>query len=213
MASEGETMEVKMTTRERIVIESLKLFAKKGYDGVSMREIAAAVGIKGASLYNHFKGKEDIFHAIFTEMTTQYDSAAMMANVPLQEDEQAVQTFQGIKEEQLLAMAEGIFSFFTQNEFAVLFRRFLVSEQNRSETAAKYYREYYLEAPIKFQTELFGGLQQLGEFTGYKPEMIALHFYSPVFYLLNKFDRGYTYEDCLCEVKEHVHCFCKLYQR
>ena len=55
-----------MTTKKRIIIESLRLFASKGYDGVSMREIAAAVGIKGASIYNHFKGKEDIFLAIFT---------------------------------------------------------------------------------------------------------------------------------------------------
>lgn len=50
-------MEKEMTTKEKIVYQSLGLFSQKGYDGVSMRENAAAVGIKGASLYNHFSGK------------------------------------------------------------------------------------------------------------------------------------------------------------
>ena len=47
------------TTKERIIYESLRLFSEKGYDGVSMREIAAAVEIKAASLYAHFDGKDE----------------------------------------------------------------------------------------------------------------------------------------------------------
>ena len=53
------------STREEILNESLDLFAKKGYYGTSMREIAKAVGIKGSSIYNHFNGKEDIFGQLF----------------------------------------------------------------------------------------------------------------------------------------------------
>ena len=65
MVREGETMGEIISTKQKILYESLKLFSNKGYDGVSMREIASAVGIKGASIYNHFKGKEDIFQGIF----------------------------------------------------------------------------------------------------------------------------------------------------
>ncbi len=205
-------MEVEMTTRQKIIKESLRLFSSGGYDGVSMREIAASVGIRGASLYNHFKGKEDIFQAIFNEMIKQYDSAATMIRIPIEQGKQTVQTYYEIKEDELLTMAEGIFNFFTQNEFAVLFRKLLVSEQNRSEVAAKYYKEYYLEAPVQFQSQLFQGLQQRGKFKGYEADIMALHFYGPIFYILNKFDRGYTYEECLRQVKKHVHCYCQLYR-
>ena len=38
-----------------------------------MREIAEAVGIKGASLYNHFASKEEILHAIALRMTRDWD--------------------------------------------------------------------------------------------------------------------------------------------
>ena len=48
-----------MTTKERILEEALTLFAEKGYDGTGVDQIAECVGIKGPSLYKHFKGKED----------------------------------------------------------------------------------------------------------------------------------------------------------
>lgn len=42
-----------MTTKERILKESLTLFSEKGYSDVSVGEIAGAVGIKAPSLYKH----------------------------------------------------------------------------------------------------------------------------------------------------------------
>jgi AcrR family transcriptional regulator len=47
-------------TELRILLESLGLFAHHGYPAISVRQIAAAVGIKAPSLYEHFSAKEDI---------------------------------------------------------------------------------------------------------------------------------------------------------
>ena len=132
-------MENKMTTKKRIIIESLKLFASKGYDGVSMREIAAAVGIKGASIYNHFKGKEDIFLGIFEEMTNRYDDMATMLQMPEGQEEEVAEYYIKADENKLLEVADGLFQFFTQDEFAVLFRKLLVSEQYKSDLASQYF--------------------------------------------------------------------------
>lgn len=44
---------------------SIYLFAKKGYENVSMREIAAANGIRAASLYNHFISKETLLELMY----------------------------------------------------------------------------------------------------------------------------------------------------
>ena len=51
-------------TKQRILEKSLELFSTKGYDAVSVGEIAKAVGIKAPSLYNHFPSKQAIFGAI-----------------------------------------------------------------------------------------------------------------------------------------------------
>ncbi|MDR0621607.1 MAG: TetR/AcrR family transcriptional regulator [Deltaproteobacteria bacterium] len=45
-------------------MESTILFAKKGFDAVSIRDIAAVIGIKPSSLYNHFESKEALFDAV-----------------------------------------------------------------------------------------------------------------------------------------------------
>jgi AcrR family transcriptional regulator len=47
-------------TREEILGLSVPLFAKVGFDGVSMRDIAAAVGVTPAALYHHFSDKEQL---------------------------------------------------------------------------------------------------------------------------------------------------------
>ena len=47
-----------MKTKELILDAALKLFAKKGYEAVSVAEIADAVGVKAPSLYKHYKSKQ-----------------------------------------------------------------------------------------------------------------------------------------------------------
>ena len=49
-----------MTTKERITEEALTLFSTNGYQGTSVKSIADAVGIRDASLYKHFKSKQEI---------------------------------------------------------------------------------------------------------------------------------------------------------
>lgn len=53
-----------MGTDQRILEAATALFSEKGYHGTSMREVAAAIGIKAGSLYNHFPGKEDLLFRI-----------------------------------------------------------------------------------------------------------------------------------------------------
>ncbi|MDD2308190.1 MAG: TetR/AcrR family transcriptional regulator [Desulfuromonadaceae bacterium] len=51
----------KRKTREEILELSVPLFARCGYDGVSMRDIAAAMGLTPAALYYHFTDKENLY--------------------------------------------------------------------------------------------------------------------------------------------------------
>lgn len=58
--------------KHQILEESLALFANQGYFGTSMDDIAKAVGIKKASLYSHFPGKESIFKTVFDFILEDY---------------------------------------------------------------------------------------------------------------------------------------------
>lgn len=53
------------STRDGILDSAERLFAERGFDGVSVREIAADSGLKNqASLYHHFQGKRAIYEAV-----------------------------------------------------------------------------------------------------------------------------------------------------
>lgn len=52
-----------MNTRHAVLTRAAALFARDGYDKVSMRDIASAVGIRAPALYNHFKDKEALYLA------------------------------------------------------------------------------------------------------------------------------------------------------
>lgn len=60
--------------KDEILNKALGLFANQGYFGTSMDDIAKAVGIKKASLYSHFSGKESIFTAVFNYILEDYCS-------------------------------------------------------------------------------------------------------------------------------------------
>ncbi|MDR1607429.1 MAG: TetR/AcrR family transcriptional regulator [Deltaproteobacteria bacterium] len=65
----GETINLPLVedigkTKEIILVNSTILFSKKGYDAVSIRDIAKVIGIKPSSLYNHYSSKEALFEAV-----------------------------------------------------------------------------------------------------------------------------------------------------
>lgn len=55
-----------------ILKASIELFAARGYDAVSVRDISKAAGVTEAALYKHFKGKEDMSLYIFREIIRDY---------------------------------------------------------------------------------------------------------------------------------------------
>lgn len=60
MSPEGET-------RERIIQGAAQVFAKKGYDGATTREIAQAAGVNEVTIFRHFGNKKNLFLAMISQ--------------------------------------------------------------------------------------------------------------------------------------------------
>ncbi|AFD01115.1 Transcriptional regulator (TetR-like) [Methanocella conradii HZ254] len=94
-------------TKERIFDTAIDLFAERGYDGVSIRDIAAAVGIKESSIYKHYTGKEEILDSIFEYFLEAWrQSVAGKWSVSSEAEEQVVSM--GL--DGFMAMASGVFT-------------------------------------------------------------------------------------------------------
>lgn len=53
------------STKEKIFDAAVDLFAERGFDGVSIRDIGRAVGVSEGAVYKHYASKEAILDSIF----------------------------------------------------------------------------------------------------------------------------------------------------
>src|SRR5262245_453558 len=54
-------------TRDLMLEAALELFALRGFDATTVRQIAAAVGVRDSAIYAHFPGKQAIYDELFAE--------------------------------------------------------------------------------------------------------------------------------------------------
>lgn len=65
---------IKNNTRIVISAEAAKLFKEKGFGGSTMRDLAEKVGIEAASIYNHFRSKDEILETICLDIAEKFDA-------------------------------------------------------------------------------------------------------------------------------------------
>ncbi len=66
-------------TRQQILQRAITLFAGAGYAGVSVRDVAAQVGISAAALYHHFPDKQALYLAAMEHAFARNESGILAA--------------------------------------------------------------------------------------------------------------------------------------
>ena len=179
----------KTDTKSRILTECLALFSKHGYDGVSMRDIARAVGFRESALYKHYKSKQEILDSIFIVMKARFEEASKAISLPDHTDFSVLAAeYKKGGLDGLQKQCSSLFLYWLKDEQAAQFRRLLMLEQFRHSEAENLLREFLMDGALRYQTALFEEMIENGYFKRVDAEVLALQFYSPLFLLLCKYD-------------------------
>lgn len=199
-------------TKRQILDKALQLFSERGYDAVSVGEIAKEVGIKAPSLYNHFQSKQAIFEAIVAETDQKYDRDTDKIDIHVKNGAQDAPSLQHVSAEELLQKLRGIFLYSLHDEKVARFRKMMTIEQFRSSALAELYSQRYVDRIVFYHAEIFRKLIMAGEILAEDPQTLALLYVSPVVILLGVCDRQPEREaECLVLLESHVRLFFRTY--
>lgn len=133
---------VKKRTKDKIFDAAASLFSRKGYNGVSMREIAREVGIKESSIYNHYKNKEEILSSLFDYLVESLKK--VRPSVGEIEGMLDYMSVEDVFKQLIIALGRSL------NGTLDSIARIVYTEQFRNEQAKKIMMENLLEEPSRF---------------------------------------------------------------
>ena len=193
----------KASTRDKILDAALTLFSEKGYDGVGVDLIGENAGIKGPSLYRHFKGKEDILNSLIEKVGAYYElnfgSENHIDRIPESVEELLTFSMERIR--------------FTMHDVTLQkTRRILVMEQFRNPRIAELTSKHHMDGLQGMFQKIFEAMMKKKILKMDDAETMALEFVAPVSLLIHTYDRQPEREAEVTEkIKKHFEHFAKVY--
>lgn len=170
-------------TKEKILHTALRLFAREGYEAVSVSAIAGELGMTKGALYKHYKSKRDLFDHIVERICRIDVESAKKHEVPEETFDQSPLAYRNTTVDKMKGFIEAQFHFLTEDEFASNFRKMLTLEQYKNQEIMGLYQKCFVSGPVSYMEDLFREMMEQGLWNKNNPKQLALEFYAP-FYLL-----------------------------
>ncbi len=177
-----------MNTKERILLEALRLFARKGYEAVSVADIAESIGMTKGALYKHYKNKRDILDSIINRMKEKDAERAKEYEVPEESIENNVDQYEKTSIKEMTTFLEAQFEYWTEDEFASKFRQMLTIEQYVNGEMNQLFQDYLSGGVVDYINEFFLRKQVKGGIHTTDTKSLAIKFYSGAFLMMNLYD-------------------------
>ena len=198
-----------MNTKEKIFDVSLDLFSKKGYDSVSLREIADNVGIKKSSIYSHYESKEAILMDIFEYLRDLFEYDELLND----DDLNLTANNEILLENPELFYHKGsqaIQEMFTQERNLKIWKLIFI-QMHHNAAIREFFQNEILVKPLMFWNGFFTILKENGTIRqDCNPELLAKEYYSFPIYLLLEISAKYDdipescLDDFFSQAEEHA---------
>ena len=196
-------------TKEKILNTALRLFARDGYEAVSVRHISEELGMTKGALYRHYKNKRDIFDSIIERMIQIDAQRAGEYQMPVEIYDVSPDSYGNTSLESIQMFTIEQFRFWTEDEFASQFRKMLTLEQYRNEEMSELYSQCIVEGPVAYMEDLFRELIEKGKLKKAEPRQLAVEYYAPFFLMISMSDKSGETESYADILKNHIENFMK----
>ena len=190
-------------TKENILMTSLHLFARDGYEAVSVSTISGELGMTKGALYKHYKNKRDIFDSIVERMYKIDAERSVQYKVP-----------DGLKNEGIAVSWDTVkqftvaqYKFWTEDDFAQNFRKMLTLEQYRNEEMAKLYQSCIAAGPVAYMENIFSQMMADGNMKKGDSKLLATEFFAPMYLLIGISDHSENKAQNLELLNRHIERF------
>ena len=182
--------------KEEILIVALHLFARDGYEAVSVSQIAGELDMTKGALYRHYKSKRDIFDCIVRRMEQQDGEQARENEVPQESIEKTPEEYLNVSLDDFVKYSKSMFEYWTEDDFASSFRKMLTIEQFRSEEMQKLYQQYLVSGPTEYVKNLFQNMKIIN------PEENAIKFYANMYFYYSVYDGATDKTKVKCQFEQ-----------
>ena len=186
--------------KEEILIVALHLFARDGYEAVSVSQMAGELGMTKGALYRHYKSKRDIFDCIVQRMEQQDGEQATEYDMPQEDKEKMPEKYEAVSFDDFVEYSKSMFEYWTEDDFASSFRKMLTIEQFRSEEMQKLYQQYLVAGPASYVKDLFESIGIVNA------KDKAARFYSVMFFYYSIYDGASDKEKAKVEFVSAIKC-------
>lgn len=198
-------------TKQKLLRAALQLFGDRGYEAVTVAQIADAVGCTAPALYKHYAGKQELFEAILEESRIGWQASMQRVLFDLS-DEEARKKIANLTEEEQIDLAQQLLLHPLHDEMARAFRRLMEVEQFHFPALAEAYNQRYVDFPYQQQTEMFRCMMEEGRMQQGDPEMLSICYLSPIIVFIGMCDRAPEREtEALEKIAAHVRDFNRAY--
>ena len=182
--------------KEEILLVALHLFARDGYEAVSVSQIAGELDMTKGALYRHYKSKRDIFDCIVQRMEQQDGKQARENEVPQESIEKTPEEYLNVSLDDFVKYSKSMFEYWTEDDFASSFRKMLTIEQFRSEEMQNLYQQYLVSGPAEYVKDLFKNMEIKN------PEENAVKFYANMFFYYSMYDGAADKAKVKCQFEQ-----------
>ena len=194
-------------TKENILMTALHLFARDGYEAVSVSMIAGELGITKGALYKHYSCKHDIFDCIVERMYEVDHQRSREYGVPEETYGSGPLSYKHVSIDRIQKFTISQFVFWTEDTFASDFRRMLTLEQYRSAEMAELYQKCITAGPVEYTEDIFREMIREGVLKDEDPKQLAVTFCAPLFLLITISDGKKSKEEYVRLLQRHMEYF------